>query len=124
LLSVVIGLAGYLLFLYLRGLFFRTFPTTRTPITAMALPNVDLVVVFKAASPSLVKAKIRADAKEAEEQYTRLLDALKSGGLHAVGRRGASQGQVIVLVSCPQEKMASLVQRERCVVSNKHRDHE
>jgi hypothetical protein len=121
LLSLIIGLAGWLLFLYFRGLYVRAYPPL-TPITAaalrMSLPSVDLVVVFKAAGTSLVKAKMRADAQEAEIQYNRLIATLKNGGLYATGRRGASQGQVIVLVACPQEKIAALVQRERYVLHN------
>jgi hypothetical protein len=111
--SILVSLLFWGLYVYLRRLFLRRRPLSAAVTGNMALPNIDLVVVFKAASTSLVKAKIRADAKESEEQYTRLLDTLKSGGLHATGRRGASQGQVIVLISCPQEQIAGLVQRDR-----------
>jgi hypothetical protein len=111
-LSVLIGLAGYALFLYLRGVYFRTYPPNTTS-TAMSVPKVDFVIVFKGASTSLIKAKLRADVNEAEAQYLRLISTLQRGGLQATGRTGASKGQVIVLVSCPQEQIAGLVQRER-----------
>jgi anoctamin-10 len=83
----------------------------------MAAPNVDLVIVFRGASQSTVKAKIRADAKGAEDQYTRLLSTLKQGGLYATGRRGANPGQILVFISCPNSRLVSLVGRERYVRS-------
>lgn len=78
-------------------------------------PKVDLAIVFQSGSSSLIKSKIRADTAEAERQYSKLIDSLKSGGLHAVGRRGASRDELVILVYCPQEKTTALVQHERCV---------
>jgi hypothetical protein len=116
LLSTLICLAGYALFLYLRRQFHRAHPAKPKPIrtrSEMAAPSVDLVVVFNGGSKSEVKAKIRADSKSAEEQYTRLLSTLKDGGLYATGKRGATPGQVLVLISCPKSRLVSLVGRER-----------
>jgi hypothetical protein len=113
--SFLITLAVYGAFLYCRRLYFRHYPAPakvvrRTDMSA----KVDLAILFKAGSSSLSKATIRDEAQQAEEQYTRLVSALKGAGLHAAGRRGESN-QVIVLVWCPSDVLTSLVQKERWV---------
>jgi hypothetical protein len=127
--SAAIILACYFLFLWLRTLYFRTHPlvtSAKVVIDGTMSPNVDLAIVFKAGSSSLLKSAIRDEAAQAEKQYTKLIDTLKSGGLYAVGRRGETRDQLLVLVYCPQEKIASLVQHERYVTTllfqNKSRD--
>ncbi|KAI0333946.1 DUF590-domain-containing protein [Cubamyces sp. BRFM 1775] len=77
-------------------------------------PQVDLVLVFRS-SPGKVlsKPQARENARQAAQQYTRLLDVLKSGRLHAVGKRGEKEGQLLVLVHCPESTLTRLVQRER-----------
>ncbi|KAI9440392.1 DUF590-domain-containing protein [Lactarius indigo] len=75
--------------------------------------DIDLVVVFRASSIHLTKQQARIDAQHAEDQYSRLLQALRNAGLHAVGRRGERQGQLILLVSCPDNQLQQLIQRER-----------
>ncbi|KAH9026397.1 DUF590-domain-containing protein [Lactarius pseudohatsudake] len=75
--------------------------------------DIDLVVVFRASSIHLTKQQARIDAQHAEDQYSRLLHSLRNAGLHAVGRRGERQGQLILLVSCPDHQLQQLVQRER-----------
>ena len=79
-------------------------------------PQVDLVLVFRS-SPGkvLTKPQARENARQAAQQYTRLLEVLKSGRLHAVGKRGEKEGQLLVLVHCPESTLTRLVQRERCV---------
>lgn len=75
--------------------------------------DIDLIIVFKASSIHLTKQQARIDAQHAEDQYTRLLQSLRNAGLHAVGKRGERQGQLIVLVSCPDHQLQQLLQRGR-----------
>ena len=75
--------------------------------------DIDLVIVFKASSIHLTKQQARLDAQQAEDQYTRLLLSLRNAGLHAVGRRGERQGQLLILVSCSDPQLLQLVQRDR-----------
>ncbi len=82
------------------------------------VPKVDLVLVFRSStgnSQVQPKALARQNARQATEQYTRLLQALKRGGLQAVGKRGERDGQLLVLVSCPSVLLKRLAQRERYV---------
>lgn len=78
--------------------------------------HIDIVLVFRATSPSRAppfsKQAAQKDAQEAEDQYTRLLDTLHNAGLHAVGRRGEHQGQLILLVSCSGHQLHQLLQRQ------------
>jgi anoctamin-10 len=76
-------------------------------------PNVDLVIVFRTNAISLSKQQTRDDALEAEQQYNMLLQTLTKAGLRAVGRRGETQGHLLVLLSCPQRLLATLILRER-----------
>lgn len=77
-------------------------------------PDVNLVVVFKAASStSYSKQQIREEAEKAEAQYSALLDTLHNAGLYAVGRRGEKQGQLIVLIRASNEQLSRLILRER-----------
>jgi hypothetical protein len=79
--------------------------------------HIDLVLVFRALSPlpahHFSKQRAKKDAQDAEDQYTRLLSTLHKAGLHAVGRRGEHQGQLILLVSCSAHQLRRLLQRER-----------
>jgi hypothetical protein len=79
-------------------------------------PRVDLVVVFRAVNKPQSKQQALQDARKAEEQYSRLLEALKGSGLRVVGRRGETQGHLLVFVSCPLEKLANLIRIERQVL--------
>ncbi|CAK5277953.1 unnamed protein product [Mycena citricolor] len=77
-------------------------------------PEIDLVIAFRATrKTSLVKRQAQADARKAEEQYTRLIKTLTEAGLRAVGRRGESLGHLLVFVSCPKSLLQTLVRRER-----------
>ncbi|KAI0299291.1 hypothetical protein BC826DRAFT_67068 [Russula brevipes] len=78
-------------------------------------PDIDLLVVFRANSPSIHVSKQRArqEAQQAEDQYSRLLRTLRNAGLYAVGRRGEHQGQLVVLVSCSRQQLHQLLLRER-----------
>lgn len=86
--------------------------------------HIDLVLVFKAVSPSpsshFSKQAARKDAQDAEDQYTRLLNTLRNAGLYAVGRRGEHQGQLILLVSCSGHQLQLLMQREWQDLSSAH----
>ncbi|OCH96405.1 DUF590-domain-containing protein [Obba rivulosa] len=77
-------------------------------------PQVDLVLVFRSTPGKVLsKPQARENARQAAQQYTRLLDVLKQGGLRAVGKRGERDGQLLVLVSCPRSTLVRLAQRER-----------
>ncbi|TCD69087.1 hypothetical protein EIP91_008729 [Steccherinum ochraceum] len=77
-------------------------------------PVVDLVVVFRStAGKAFSKAQARQNIQAADQQYRNLLDALRKGGLRAVGKRGEREGQLLVLVSCPPTLLKRLAQRER-----------
>ncbi|KAG8220382.1 calcium-activated chloride channel-domain-containing protein, partial [Butyriboletus roseoflavus] len=78
-------------------------------------PHVDVVVVFRAAlkHTPLSKEHARKIAARAERQYTALVDTLMRAGLHAVGRRGENQDQLLVLVTCPPDLLVRLVHCER-----------
>lgn len=78
------------------------------------LPDVDLVIAFRASRKTTVrKQQALQDARKAEEQYARLIKALSSVGLRAVGRRGESLGHLLVFVSCPTDLVQTLIHRER-----------
>lgn len=82
-------------------------------------PKVDLVLVFRSStgnSQVQPKALARQNARQASQQYAKLLEALKRGGLKAVGKRGEKDGQLLVLVSCPFLLLKRLAQRERYVL--------
>lgn len=93
----------------------------RTPIPLLTTyfrnmaPHVDLVLVFRS-SPGKVlsKPQARENARQATEQYTRLLEVLKNGRLDVVGKRGEQEGQLLVLLHSPENTLKQLVQRERC----------
>ncbi|KAG2111424.1 calcium-activated chloride channel-domain-containing protein [Suillus cothurnatus] len=68
-------------------------------------PHVDVVIVFRAIEKgsSFSKEQARQNAFKAEKQYSKLINTLTRAGLKAVGRRGESQGQLLVMVTCPQK---------------------
>lgn len=78
-------------------------------------PRVDVVIVFRAIPKgvSFSKEEVRENAVKAERQYSKLVEILTQAGLKAVGRRGESQGQLLVMVTCPQDVLADLVYYER-----------
>lgn len=61
------------------------------------------------------RPQARENTRQAAQQYTRLLEVLKSGHLQVVGKRGEKEGQLLVLVQCPEDTLKRLVQRERYV---------
>jgi anoctamin-10 len=83
------------------------------PTTIHMPPIIDLVVVFRTNTISLSKQQTRDDALKTEQQYTKLLETLTKAGLRAIGRRGETQGHILVLISCPQTLLGTLVHRER-----------
>jgi hypothetical protein len=113
LLSALIAGAVYQAFREFRR---RLLARARPPHLSMA-PHVDLALVFRGSTNSLLKGALREDSQHAEEQYSRLLQTLKGAGLHATGRRGEKQGQLLVLIACPQTTLTTLVQRERLVLN-------
>lgn len=79
-------------------------------------PHVDLVILFSAGVSSINKAQVKENVQEAEEQYTRLLNLLRTSGLRAVGKRGEKLGDLMILIKCPQEKLDALARLERSVL--------
>lgn len=90
-------------------------------------PLVDLILVFRSSEPqptaafaklsaSATKQLVAENAQAAEEEYKRLLTSLREAGLHATGRRGGKNGQVLVLVWAPWETLRQMVVKERYVV--------
>ena len=79
-------------------------------------PHVDLVILFSAGVPLINKAQAKENIQEAEEQYMRLLNLLRTSGLYAVGKRGEKLGDLMILVKCPQEKLDVLARAERFVL--------
>ena len=88
--------------------------TVQSTTTTMP-PHVDLVILFSAGVSSINKAQAKENIQQAEEQYTRLLNLLKTSGLHAVGKRGEKLGDLMILVKCPQQKLDVLAGAERFV---------
>jgi hypothetical protein len=80
--------------------------------------RVDLVILFSAGVSSVNKAQAKENIQQAEEQYTRLLNLLKTSGLHAVGKRGEKLGELMILVKCPQQKLDALARAERFVFNS------
>lgn len=75
--------------------------------------DIDLVIVFRTSSIiKFSKQTTRDDALNAEQQYSTLLQTLIKNGLRAVGRRGET-GHVLVLISCPNSLLGTLMHRER-----------
>lgn len=93
-------------------------PISHVTGTLLLMPrHIDLVLVFRAVSPSSAphfsKQRAKQEAQDAEDQYSRLLTTLRNAGLYAVGRRGEHQGQLIILVSSSAHQLRQLLQRER-----------
>lgn len=76
-------------------------------------PHVDLVILFSAGVSSINKAQVKENIQEAEGQYTRLLNLLRTSGLQAVGKRGEKLGDLMILVKCPRPKLDALARAER-----------
>lgn len=55
-------------------------------------------------------------AAETKEKYASLLTTLQDGGLKAVGRRGDSDGKILVFVSCPEAALNVLIHKARLVL--------
>ena len=72
----------------------------------------DLVILLSARVSSIDKAQVD---EKTEEQYTRLLDRLRTFGLHAVGKRGEKPGDLMVLVGCSLPMLDGLARAERYV---------
>ena len=92
-------------------------------MTVPSTPHVDLVVVFRASPATrifLSKHAAREDAAAAEAEYTRLLATLRNAGLMAAGRRGQKNGQILILVHAPMDKLAKLAKMERYVFVIEH----
>lgn len=79
-------------------------------------PHVDLAILFSVGVSPINKAQVKENIQQAEEQYTRLLNLLRTSGLHAVGKRGEKLGDLMILVKCPQEKLDALARAERFVL--------
>lgn len=67
---------------------------------------VDLVIVFDATSVT------KEGAERVGKEYSKLLSTLRSGGIKAVGKKGATHGQVLVLLQCQESKLLDIARRE------------
>lgn len=70
-------------------------------------PSVDLAIIFRSA------VKSKAEASDAAAEYKRLLTTLSTGGLKATGKKGATDGEILVFVWCPESKLEQLAENER-----------
>ncbi|KAK7031753.1 calcium-activated chloride channel-domain-containing protein [Favolaschia claudopus] len=77
------------------------------------LPEIDLVITFRASQNNGDKQQALEEARRAEEQYGRLVQILSSSGLRVAARRGDSLGHLLVFVSCPSNRLQDLIKRER-----------
>jgi hypothetical protein len=81
----------------------------------MASPQLkaDLAIQFQAGSGSVSKTDARNKAQAALNEYNSLLGVLQSAGLLAAGKKGNANGEILILVSCPWNKLKVLVEHER-----------
>jgi anoctamin-10 len=77
------------------------------------LPHVDLVIVFRLNGRSHSKEAVLQEARNAEDQYSRLLQVLHDAGLRAVGRKGEKAAHLLIFISCPLKRLAVLMRKER-----------
>jgi hypothetical protein len=70
-------------------------------------PGVDVII--------LVQFPFSGHAEETKEKYATLLKTLQDGGLKAVGRRGDSDGKILLFVSCPEAALNVLIHKARSV---------
>ncbi|PVF99896.1 DUF590-domain-containing protein [Serendipita vermifera] len=80
---------------------------------ASANLKADLVIQFTAPSISNSKGDVRAKALAALNEYTELLSTLQVAGLLAAGKQGNTPEEILVIVSCPWDKLKELVEHER-----------
>lgn len=73
----------------------------------------DLAIQFLASSGSLSKTDARNKAQVALNEYNALLGTLQNAGLMAAGKKGNTNGEVLIIVSCPWDKLKVLVEHER-----------
>ncbi|KEP50066.1 response to osmotic stress-like protein [Rhizoctonia solani 123E] len=69
--------------------------------------RVDLAIIFRSG------AKSKAEAADAAAEYKRLLAVLTDGGLKAIGKKGASDSELLIFVWCPENKLQQLAEHER-----------
>jgi hypothetical protein len=83
--------------------------------SSMASPSVkaDLVIQFEATADKASKEDARNKASQALNEYNELLATLHSAGFLAAGKQGNMDGEILVIVSCPWEKLTVLVEAER-----------
>ncbi|KAF8309277.1 DUF590-domain-containing protein [Clavulina sp. PMI_390] len=69
------------------------------------MSTVDLVVLFRSEAS-------KDDVKAASDEYTKLLQTLKDGGLKATGKKGDKRGRILVFVNCSEAKLSELVKHD------------
>lgn len=79
----------------------------------MASPSLKADLVIQFIAPVSSKTDGREKAAEALKEYSGLLATLHNAGLLAAGKEGNEAGELLVLVSCPWEKLTELVEAER-----------
>ncbi len=68
---------------------------------------VDLVIVFD------TKASDKKSAQDASRDYENLLSKLKGSELRVAGKKGSTQGQILIAVNCGDELLQQLEKREK-----------
>lgn len=75
--------------------------------------HVHLIIVFTFPAKSSNKSRLREETRNAEEEYTKLLQLLASSGLKAVGKAGRRHGELMVLVHSPPGRLNQLARLEQ-----------
>jgi anoctamin-10 len=73
----------------------------------------DLVIQFDATTDKTAKGDVRSKASQALNEYEELLATLHSAGFLAAGKQGNTDEEILIIVSCPWEKLMVLVEAER-----------
>ena len=76
----------------------------------------DLVVLFDYSINHHLSRQDRRDKAQALlDEYQSILNTLQNAGLKAAGKPGNAKTEVMVLISCPLQKLYELVEREKYV---------
>ncbi|CAG7851734.1 Uncharacterized protein C691.05c [Serendipita indica DSM 11827] len=73
----------------------------------------DLVIQFVATTASKSKDDKRNKAQSALNEYNELLNTLHNAGLLAAGKQGSTNREILIVVSCPWDKLRELIETER-----------
>ena len=80
--------------------------------------KVDAVIQFSASTNSGLKQDARRKAQATLTEYNALLETLQNAGLLAAGKQGNTAEEILIMVSCPLEKLQELAEQERRVAGH------